>query len=85
MDDSVLDGLWFNPASGAGEVRFFVEPGGVGRKITFSGAHLIEPRHHELPKAPERLRFQAGRLIVTEGGGCVFVPIVGHHVPCPNG
>lgn len=68
MQDGVLEGLWIDPGVRAGEVWFFRDLGGMGRKVAFGGAHLKDPPCHELPRTHERVRWSAGGVIVVGGG-----------------
>jgi len=45
----VLEGFWFNSAPGAGETRVLLEPEGVGGKVAFGRAHLVDPSRNKLP------------------------------------
>jgi len=80
----MLKGRWFDPASGAGEDWFFVEPGGVSREITFGRAHLMYPPSHKFPQGHKGLRCQVRGVVVIGGGGSVGVPGCEHHVSGSN-
>ena len=75
MKDGVLESLVIGAASWARGIRVFGPPRGVGGKIAFVGAHLVEASCNKLLQAHEWVRVMAAGEDIVVGGWVEGVPL----------
>ena len=77
----MVEGDWFDPASGAGWVGVLVEPGRVGGQVAFRHSHLVDPCCHKLRQTHEKMRGEGGGIVVVLGSGYGSGQVLEEHVP----